>query len=69
MIFSFARVKRAKFYAIVFLEKHDKGRVYGGLERVVMKNGDVRWMCPEHVREISLEQEDDWKSIVQYYLR
>jgi hypothetical protein len=35
----------------VFLEKNDPGTIYGRLEKVVLPDGHVRWLCPHHAQK------------------
>jgi hypothetical protein len=35
-----------------FLKRKDPDRVWGGLTRTVTPEGDVLWLCPEHIKEL-----------------
>ncbi|MBE9101907.1 hypothetical protein IQ267_20930 [filamentous cyanobacterium LEGE 07170] len=35
-----------------FLKRKDPDKVWGGLTRTVTPEGDVLWLCKEHIKEL-----------------
>ena len=45
-----AALGRALREVETFLEQNDPGKQYGLLEKVVFRDGSIKWICPPNVR-------------------